>query len=328
MSTNRADSNKKYDVAISFLIEDISIAQALYDKLSEGFSVFFSPRRQEELAGTNGAESMREPFLTQSRLNVILFKDKWGTTPWTGVESQAIEDSAIKNQFRNVFVFVVEKSTHYPAWLPYSFMRFNLGEYSLGEAVGAIKLRVQEQGGRFSPMTPLKKAEQLKNEALYQADRSRMHWDEGLEKSLDKLEELIREMGRHCDEVNASGAIEIEYEIHPRLACILRHDQLGMIVRWNQQYEGSAQKGGLCVEQYNSRLFFNNELGNRVIVRPPSQTKQTLYDTDLSRAREFGWRSKRNPEFIASATLAEKLVMQFMDMIERSRSGKTRNASY
>ena len=86
-----------------------------------------------------------------------------------------------------------------------------------------------------------------------------------------KLEELISEMGRHCDEVNASGAIEIEYEIHPRLACVLRHDQLGMIVRWNQRYEGSVQKGGLCVEEYNSRLFFNNEIGNRVIVRPPSQ---------------------------------------------------------
>jgi hypothetical protein len=328
MSTNPPETDKKYDVAISFLIEDISIAQALYDKLSEGFSVFFSPRRQEELAGTNGAESMREPFLTQSRLNVILFKDKWGTTPWTGVESHAIEDSAIKNQFRNVFLLVVQKSTQYPAWLPYSFMRFNLGDYSLEEAIGAIKVRVQEQGGRLAPMTPIKKAEQLKDEALYQADRSRMHWDDGVEKSLDKLEELIREMVRHCDEVNGSGAIKIEYEIHPRLACVLRHDQLGMIVRWNQQHEGSVQKGGLCVEEYNSRLFFNNELGNRVIVRPPNRTKQTLYDTDLSRAREYGWKSKRNPEFIASATLAENLVMHFMDMIAKSRSGRPKNTGY
>jgi hypothetical protein len=54
---------KKYDVAISFLAEDITLAEALYRKLSEGFEVFFSARRQEELAGTNGAESMRRPFL-------------------------------------------------------------------------------------------------------------------------------------------------------------------------------------------------------------------------------------------------------------------------
>jgi hypothetical protein len=224
-----------------------------------------------------------------------------------------------------VFLLVVEKSTQYPAWLPYSFMRFHLGDYSLEEAVGAIKLRVQEQGGRFAPMTPLKKSELLKAEALYQADKSRMHWDEGIEASLDKVEVLVSEMGRHCDEVNTAGAIEIEYEIHPRQACILRYDQLGMIVRWHQQYEGSIQKGGLSVEEYSGRLFFNSELGNRVIIRPPNQTKETLYDPDLSRAREYGWASKKNPEgFIASPTLAERLVMQFMEMIERSSSRKTR----
>ncbi|HMF65745.1 MAG TPA: hypothetical protein VK608_16780 [Edaphobacter sp.] len=49
-------------------------------------------------------------------------------------------------------------------------------------------------------MTPLKKAELLKAEALYQGDKSRMHWDEGVAASLDKVEELVREMGRHCDE--------------------------------------------------------------------------------------------------------------------------------
>jgi hypothetical protein len=204
MMTTEA-SSKKYDVAISFLAEDITLAEALQRKLSEGFEVFFSARRQEELAGTNGAESMRRPFLTESRLNVILFKDKWGTTPWTGVESHAIEDSAIKNQFRNVFLLVIEKSTQYPAWLPYSFMRFHLGNYSLEEAVGAIKLRVQEQGGHFMPLTPLKKAKLLKAEALYQSDKSRMTWDDGIEASLDKVDELVRQMGRHCSEVNATA---------------------------------------------------------------------------------------------------------------------------
>ena len=54
-----APDNPKYDVAISFLAEDISIAQAMHDKLSVGLDVFFFPRNQEELAGTIGLESMR-----------------------------------------------------------------------------------------------------------------------------------------------------------------------------------------------------------------------------------------------------------------------------
>jgi len=47
--------------------------------------VFFYPHNQEEPVGTNGIESMREPFLT-SRVNVILFRARYGNTPWTGVE--------------------------------------------------------------------------------------------------------------------------------------------------------------------------------------------------------------------------------------------------
>jgi hypothetical protein len=54
--------NFECDVAISFLMQDVGLASAINDKLSEGLKVFFFPRKQEELAGTNGMESMRKPF--------------------------------------------------------------------------------------------------------------------------------------------------------------------------------------------------------------------------------------------------------------------------
>jgi hypothetical protein len=49
-------------------------AAALYEHLSEGLEVFFYPRSQEDLAGTNGLESMKEPFADNSRVNVVLFR--------------------------------------------------------------------------------------------------------------------------------------------------------------------------------------------------------------------------------------------------------------
>jgi hypothetical protein len=67
----------KYDVAISFLSKDESIAAALNDVLGEGLEVFFYPRKQEALAGTDGLESMRTPFLEESRLVVVLFREPW-----------------------------------------------------------------------------------------------------------------------------------------------------------------------------------------------------------------------------------------------------------
>jgi hypothetical protein len=52
----------KYDVPISFLTQDIGLATAFHDKLKEGLEVFFFPRKQEDLADTDGMESMREIF--------------------------------------------------------------------------------------------------------------------------------------------------------------------------------------------------------------------------------------------------------------------------
>ena len=63
----------KFDVALSFLSADESIAAAFYNALSADLDVFFFPRKQEDLAGTDGLESMRSPFLEDSRVVVVLF---------------------------------------------------------------------------------------------------------------------------------------------------------------------------------------------------------------------------------------------------------------
>src|SRR5271155_695677 len=95
-----SESEREFDVAISFLASDVSIAQELYEGL-EGLKVFFYPRHQEQTAGTNGLESMPKPF-NDCRVMVILYRQGWGETPWTGVESLAIQDRCRRNHFRNL----------------------------------------------------------------------------------------------------------------------------------------------------------------------------------------------------------------------------------
>jgi hypothetical protein len=53
-----------YDVAVSFMAADETTAEAIASALeASGLKVFFFPRKQEELAGSDGLASMREPFL-------------------------------------------------------------------------------------------------------------------------------------------------------------------------------------------------------------------------------------------------------------------------
>jgi hypothetical protein len=101
--------DKKYDVAISFLYEDLSIAQGLYGQLINGLDVFFFPGAQEVLAGTDGLESMRAPFRHESRLNLVIYRPKWGKTPWTAVEEVAIKESCLENSFKTMLQDVLSK---------------------------------------------------------------------------------------------------------------------------------------------------------------------------------------------------------------------------
>jgi hypothetical protein len=86
------------------------------------FEGFFYPHKQEELIGTNGMESMRAPFIG-ARVNVILFREKYGKTPWTGVELAAIQDSCLRTGYRSLVFVQLDKKDVKPEWLPSTHIR-------------------------------------------------------------------------------------------------------------------------------------------------------------------------------------------------------------
>jgi hypothetical protein len=110
------------------LAKDEPIAAALNDGLASGLTVFFFPRSQEDLAGTNGLESMRTPFLTGSRINVVLYREQWGQTPWTRIEEAAIKDACLSKGWPSLFFVVLDKTSKLPIWLPSTHVRFNFDD--------------------------------------------------------------------------------------------------------------------------------------------------------------------------------------------------------
>lgn len=78
------------DVAISFKSEDANLATDIRSRLGKSLDTFVYTAKQEELAGTNGLETLRMMFRRRAKLVVILFRTGWGETPWTRVEMEAI----------------------------------------------------------------------------------------------------------------------------------------------------------------------------------------------------------------------------------------------
>jgi hypothetical protein len=319
------EEKPKYDVAISFLAEDVSIAQAIHDKLVGGLEVFFFPRNQEELAGTDGLESMRAPFLRESRLNVVVYRPKWGKTRWTAVEEQAIIDSCLNNSFRSIFLFVVEKTTILPKWLPENYVYFSSKNYSLDEAIGAIKARVQERGGEYKPLTPGKKAEMNRADEDYRRAKSYMSSTEGMAQIFSKVKELFYEICQQCDNVNKAGHDHVEYRLHIKerdreQTCTIDGPRVGMGISWFQPYGNLLDKAFLGIREFNESLIVP---AGHFRMNNPDVLTEIRYDPDVSRAREYGWKPQHGDKgFISSKDLASQCVIQFLDLMNRDADGK------
>jgi hypothetical protein len=223
----------QYDVAISFLSENQTTAAAICGKLSEGLKVFFYPRNQEELAGTDGLESMREPFFDGSRVVVVLYREKWGKTPWTRVEQTAIQESCLKFGWDRLFFIVLNQSDVLPVWLPQIRVRYNFADFGLEQAVGAIKARVQDQGGKTMPLTALKSAEIYQANELFRQDKLRMNSEAGIRAIGDSVAELFQHIQQKCAEINAQGYFQIKCgsdfkERQINQVCIMTNGQVGL----------------------------------------------------------------------------------------------------
>jgi len=323
--------NPEYDVAISFLSRDQGIAAAIHQKLSEGLRVFFYPRSQEELAGTDGMETMRTPFFDNSRVMVVLFREPWGKTPWTRIEETAIKEGCLEHGWERLFFISLEPESTLPVWLPKNLVRLNYADFGLEQAVGAIKARVQEQGGQPQPLTPKKRAEMFKADELFRRDKSRMNSEEGLVKVVKNVAELFCRIEKHTADVNAEGSLEIRCakdfrERNSYQTCAITDGHVGLTVVWHQTFTNTLSDSALIVREYNGGLILPGET-HRVHLVEPSQLREIRYSPELSFAREYGWKEENQTEFLSSDALAQRCVIQFVDLVNRDARGAVKRRS-
>lgn len=318
----------KYDVAISFLYQDINLAKALRDQLGDGFEVFFFPRNQEELAGSDGLESMREPFRNESRINVVLYRPRWGKTPWTAVEEAAIKDSCLDTGFKSLFLFSIELTSDLPKWLPETHVRFNYADFSLEQAAGAIKARAQERGSHIQPLTPARKAETLQAEEEFRRDKAHLLSSETA--VFKEVEALFAEVEDQSEQVNAGGHFQIEHRVHLQYRevkqfCTIGQDQVSMTLTWHRPCAGTLYEAALITQEFDGLMILPPGFYFR---SPPNVLKEKQYVPDVTIAREYGWRLNRGGQsVISSKDFAAQFVMDFLDLLERDRAGKIRRHS-
>lgn len=312
----------KHDVALSFLSADESIAAAFCNALSRGLDVFFFPRKQEDLAGTDGLESMRTPFLEDSRVVVVLFREPWGNTPWTGVEQTAIKDRCLKHGWQTLFFVMLDNIQKPPVWLPHTHVRFNYADFGIEQAVGAIKARVQESGSIIAPLSAMRRAELSQQEQQYLQERRQFRSPWGRDAVLEEAKGLFGKIDKLSADIAASGTVVIQFA-SDSAQCHIRNDRVSLTVGLSQTYSTTLSDASsefeLKVCKYSKRLPFRGE--NLVYMSgQPKLLNEVTFLPELNRARQRCWAKKEDsPRFIFSDDLANEILIEFINLAEKRR---------
>jgi hypothetical protein len=313
-----------YDVAISFLVADEKTASAIKAGLA-GLKVFFYPHNQEELVGTNGIESMREPFLS-ARVNVVLFRERYGNTPWTGVELSAIQDSCLKSRFQSLVFAQLDKNDQKPLWLPDTHIRCVLGDFTLDQLVGAIKLRVQERGGQVVKQSPLEVAKRLREEELLRQDQQKFFRDHPFIKdtAAKVVEDLMKQLMQQAEKLSTEAGLQITFGYEPYYSgfrAVLRYGRVALEVWWKQSYTNVIEDVALECTEYNGTVSLHRE--RRMHYYEPERLGQIDYHPALNSARKLRWIDKAKPaELLSNDDVVERVAEQFLSLIGRTDRGE------
>jgi hypothetical protein len=315
----------KYDVAISFLAKDEAIAKNLYDRLSEVFDVFYFPHNQEDLVGTNGLESMREPFF-DSRVVVVLYRDPWGKTPWTGVEETAIGERCLKQGWPGLVFVNLDQTSATPKWVPNTHVRFGMEAYGMEGLVGVIKARVQEHGGKLVPTDAASEMRRIQREATFLEDRDSMMsdrvWIEGTVHA--SINSALQEVVRLAEEANAKHGFQITAGTQNK-SCVLRSGFVSLGISFHQPIFNRVSdymhdQCYLRASEFSGTLLLPGERG--WVMHQPNELKRHKLKVDVSETRALVWRAGGGKTFIPADKLGDHLFRIFLDLLSRANRGK------
>jgi len=304
----------KYDIAISYLAEDEELAFAIYTELGEVLNIFIYTQHQEELAGKNGVEPLRNIFINKTNLIVILYRNGWGNTGWTSTEEKAIIDFGLKNKWEGILLINLDL-TKIPNWFPESEIYIDFQKYSFEELIGIIKLRAQERGGEVKTITAVDRAKILEIKREYENEKKKiLESEEGLKRASAEANDLFEEIDRICIEITSESSVRFEYkrqkEFLYQLIGYKQDEKLGSLgfqvnILWHQKYSNSLN---------NSKLILSKiDLGRIVYRNDPIIMEDLLFDFDLSHTMQNMWKNNHNNKQISTQKLADDIVKMIID---------------
>jgi len=312
----------KYDVAFSFLKEDEELATSLNDLIQNRLSTFLYSKRQGEIAGTDGEETFNTVFGSAARIVVVLYRTKWGTTPWTRIEETAIRNRAFNEGYDFTVFIPLESPPKLPLWLPKTRIWADLERLGAQGAVSIIEDRVKEAGGISREETVEERATRLKQQLDKERKRKAfLNSADGVKSTSEEFARLTTQLEMIVSNLSSKTGLD--------MAC--KHNINNGAFQWFEVYDMQFCVSAEWVIEYanmldGSRLDVVLLKGrprrpSRITLNEPVKLQHSLFHFDLDQSQNRGWRRANDSKFMTTNQLAEFCFNLLIDRIHEQELG-------
>ncbi len=286
-------SNYSYDVAFSFLKEDLSFALEIKKHLPSTIRTFIYSDKQEVLAGKDGPATFRRVFKNESRLVVILYRSEYGDTQYTSVEYDAIAARALETNWK--FVILIPFDKPIPDWYPYTYIYVDPYNHRVDQIASIIEFKLLELGSEFKQETLVEKAERIQREKDFERERLKILGDSG---TMIQAEKLYNEFIELLKEQTATLGNILDLHVSSNSTSFNGFRQTYTFVKVNRIAKESYLQ--ILTEKLTFHNF-NNELVTDLKIK-----------LDINESKMLGWNYENN--IINSKSLVDKLLTKLVEM--------------
>lgn len=309
-----------FEVAISYLTRDAQVAEDLYGRLADQFSVFLYPKHQDLLSGRDGMTALGKVFRSATRLVIVLYRENWGETEWTAVERDAIRDRGLKEKNWDSLIMVMLDDSAPPDWYPSTQIRYNYSEYGLEQLLGVVKSKLQELGARPRKADPLAKAARVAQEMDFRRRRQEMlESHEGVRAVRSEFESLGETLAERLEAIRTQNSqIAFRFGRNPQVITI--SSSVSMQATWIPPYANRV--GPMQVLWTN----FGVALPDQMSLYPEAAQKHRLAQwkvmPEVTGDYQWVWAPSTQPDLrLTTEELADFLLQEFLELFRKRMVG-------
>lgn len=313
--SKEGQAEPQYDVAISFLKQQLGLAERIRDALGERRKTFVFSQEQPEVVGsyTNGVEAFSSVFRDDCRVCVILHSDGWGKRGYTHVEQVMMHERVPTEGYDFLIVVRLDKAEP-PKWIPTAQIYYDYTKYGFDGLIETIEKRVAMLGGRPNADPVLARAARIEQEHDFAERKTAFATSLAGFKATEAevtrlfqfLERRIPELGQACP----STGLTFEKNDTQRSAAAIS-PEASCVIYWQRVYANSLNEAALLIVEWGGWFKYSGTFGG-----PPKLGSFSVTPT-IDYANQVVWESRNG-----QVETSEKLVDYFLERLLKNQGAE------